>query len=169
MTGVQTCALPISGAVDVATGDDPQEGAQLLEARRLALPALEQLGDWLLDDVCVPRGRIVELLERIESVAADEGLTIGVFGHAGDGNMHPTIIYDDADEAARAAAMRAFDRITEHALDLGGTITGEHGVGRLKRSWLARELDATSLDVQRAVRAAFDPQGVLNPGNLFDA
>ncbi len=158
-----------AGAVDVATGDDPQEGAQLLEARRLALPALEQLGDWLLDDVCVPRGRIVELLERIESVAADEGLTIGVFGHAGDGNMHPTIIYDDADEAARAAAMRAFDRITEHALDLGGTITGEHGVGRLKRSWLARELDATSLDVQRAVRTAFDPRGVLNPGNLFDA
>ncbi len=155
------------GAVDVAVGDDPEEGAQLLEARRLALPALERLGDWLLDDVCVPRGRIVQLIGLIEDVAADTGLTIGVFGHAGDGNMHPTIIFDDADPASRDAALRAFDRITEHALALGGTITGEHGVGRLKRSWLARELDETSLAVHRSVRAALDPQGVLNPGNLF--
>jgi glycolate oxidase len=158
-----------AGAVDVAVGDDPVEGAQLLEARRLALPALEQLGDWLLDDVCVPRGRIVELIGLIEHVAADEGLTIGVFGHAGDGNMHPTIIFDDADPASRAAALRAFDRITGHALELGGTITGEHGVGRLKRSWLARELDETSMAVQRSVRQALDPLGILNPGNLFDA
>jgi glycolate oxidase len=157
-----------AGAVDVAVGDDPEEGAQLLEARRLALPALERLGDWLLDDVCVPRGRIVELIELIEGVAADEGLTIGVFGHAGDGNMHPTIIFDDADPHSREAALRAFDRITEHALALGGTITGEHGVGRLKRSWLARELDETAMAVHRAVRSALDPDGLLNPGNLFD-
>jgi len=157
-----------AGAVDVAVGDDPEEGAQLLEARRLALPALEQLGDWLLDDVCVPRGRIVRLIELIEDVAADEGLTIGVFGHAGDGNMHPTIIFDDADPVSRESALRAFDRITEHALALGGTITGEHGVGRLKRSWLARELDETAMAVQRSVRLALDPDGVLNPGNLFD-
>ncbi|MCW2788982.1 MAG: FAD-linked oxidase [Aeromicrobium sp.] len=157
-----------AGAVDVAVGDDPEEGSQLLEARRLALPALEQLGDWLLDDVCVPRGRIVELIELIEGVADDEGLTIGVFGHAGDGNMHPTIIFDDADPRSREAAMRAFDRITEHTLLLGGTITGEHGVGRLKRSWLARELDGTALAVHRVLRSALDPDGLLNPGNLFD-
>jgi glycolate oxidase len=103
------------------------------------------------------------------AVAADEGLTIGVFGHAGDGNMHPTIIFDDSDPASRAAALRAFDRITGHALELGGTITGEHGVGRLKRSWLARELDEASMAVQRSVRQALDPLGILNPGNLFDA
>ncbi|MEV5647374.1 FAD-linked oxidase C-terminal domain-containing protein [Nocardia sp. NPDC052254] len=154
-------------AVDVVIGDDPAEGAQLLEARRQALPALERLGDWLLDDVCVPRSRIVELIGHIETVAADEQLTIGVFGHAGDGNMHPTIIYDESDPASRAGALRAFDRITGHALELGGTITGEHGVGRLKKSWLARELDETAMAVHRAVRAAFDPEGRLNPGNLF--
>lgn len=155
------------GAVDVAVGDDPAEGAMLLEARRLALPALEQVGDWLLDDVCVPRSRIVDLIRHIEDVAADEQLTIGVFGHAGDGNMHPTIIYDESDPASRAAALRAFDRITAHALDLGGTITGEHGVGRLKKGWLAEELDETAVDVHRAVRDALDPDGRMNPGNLF--
>ncbi|EME15607.1 FAD-binding oxidoreductase [Rhodococcus triatomae] len=155
------------GAVDVAIGEDPAEGTQLLEARRLALPALEQLGDWLLDDVCVPRSRIVDLIDHIEAVAADEQLTIGVFGHAGDGNMHPTIIYDESDPASRAGALRAFDRITRHALDLGGTITGEHGVGRLKKDWLARELDDTSMAVHRAVRSALDPEGRMNPGNVF--
>ncbi|MFF0817699.1 FAD-binding oxidoreductase [Rhodococcus sp. NPDC003318] len=155
------------GAVDVAIGDDPAEGAQLLEARRLALPALEQLGDWLLDDVCVPRSRIVDLIRHIEGVAADEQLTIGVFGHAGDGNMHPTIIYDESDPASRAGALRAFDRITRRALELGGTVTGEHGVGRLKKDWLARELDETAMAVHRTVRAALDPDGRLNPGNLF--
>ncbi|MEH3033530.1 MAG: FAD-binding protein [Aeromicrobium erythreum] len=157
-----------AGATDVAVADDPEEGAQLMEARRQALPALERLGDWLLDDVCVPRSRIVDLVQRIEQVAADEGLTIGVFGHAGDGNMHPTIIFDEADEASRAAARRAFDAITRHALDLGGTITGEHGVGRLKRDWLTAELDPVALDVHRAVRAALDPAGRLNPGAVLD-
>ncbi|MGJ9412954.1 FAD-binding oxidoreductase [Aeromicrobium sp. CF4.19] len=165
-TVASICAT--ADALDVAVGDDPEEGARLMEARRLALPALERQGDWLLDDVCVPRGRVVDLLAHVEEVAADVGLTIGVFGHAGDGNMHPTIVFDEADPASRAAATRAFESITARALDLGGTITGEHGVGRLKRDWLQRELGETSMDVHRALRAALDPAGMLNPGNLFD-
>ncbi|MBM7509913.1 glycolate oxidase [Nocardioides salarius] len=157
-----------AGAEDVVVADDAVEGEALLEARRQALPALERLGDWILDDVCVPRGRVVDLLEGIERVAAAQALTIGVFGHAGDGNMHPTIVHDAADPASVAAAARAFDAITSLALDLGGTITGEHGVGRLKRDWLARELDPGAMAMSRAVKAALDPRGILNPGCVLE-
>ncbi|SNT26135.1 FAD-binding oxidoreductase [Rhodococcoides kyotonense] len=152
------------GAVEVVVSSDPTEAALLLEARRSALRALEALGDWLLDDVAVPRSRITDLIAFVESTAAELGLIIGVFGHAGDGNLHPTIIYDESDESSKAAAVAAFDAITRRALELGGTITGEHGVGRLKSSWLAVEHDETSMSVQRAVKAALDPAGILNPG-----
>lgn len=152
------------GASDVVVSSDQAEAAMLLEARRLALPALESLGDWLLDDVAVPCSRITDLIGYIEGLAAELGLTIGVFGHAGDGNLHPTIIYDESDASSKAAALSAFDAITRRALDLGGTITGEHGVGRLKSGWLAVEHDETSMQVQRAVKAALDPTGILNPG-----
>jgi glycolate oxidase len=153
-----------AGAADLARSDDPAEASLLMEARRMALPALEALGDWLLDDVSVPRGRVVDLVQAVERVAADVGLTIGVFGHAGDGNLHPTVIFDGSQQAGRDAASAAFDAITEAALALGGTITGEHGVGRLKSGWLGRELDDVSVDLQRALRRTFDPEGLLNPG-----
>lgn len=166
ITSVQA-ACAAADAVDVVVTTDSDEGAQLLEARRQALPALERLGDWLLDDVCVPRRSIVALVEGIARVADDVGLTIGVFGHAGDGNMHPTIVFDRHDPGAVSAAHRAFDAITALALELGGTVTGEHGVGRLKSGWLARELDPVALDVHRAVKAALDPDGRLNPGSVL--
>ena len=155
------------GAEDLAVAEDPAEGEALMEARRQALPALERLGDWILDDVCVPRSRVVDLLVRVEAVAAAEDLVIGVFGHAGDGNMHPTIVHDRTEPASVAAAQRAFDAITAAALDLGGTTTGEHGVGRLKRSWLVRELDPGTLAASRAVKQALDPHGILNPGAVL--
>jgi glycolate oxidase len=152
-----------SGAVDVASSSDPDEATMLLEARRLALPALERLGHCLLDDVAVPPSRTVDLIAAVEEISARLGVVIGVFGHAGDGNMHPTIIFDDADPRSRTAALAAFDAVTQKALDLGGTITGEHGVGQLKRGWLSRELDPTARAVHVAVKAALDPQGILNP------
>jgi glycolate oxidase len=154
-------------ASDAVSSSDADESAMLLQARRLALPALERLGDWLLDDVCVPRSRVVELITRVEDIAVREGVTIGVFGHAGDGNMHPTVIFDESEETSRAAALRAFNAITEAALELGGTITGEHGVGRLKTAWLARELEPASQRVQAAIRQALDPNAVLNPGAVL--
>lgn len=160
LTAVEKLA-GVAGAVDIAVSEDTGEAAMLMEARRLALPALERLGEWLLDDVCVPRSRVVDLIAAVEGIAADTGLTIGVFGHAGDGNLHPTLIFN---EASRDVALKAFDRITEAALALGGTITGEHGVGRLKADWLARELDPVALELQRALRRTFDPEGLLNPG-----
>ncbi|MET8794989.1 FAD-linked oxidase C-terminal domain-containing protein [Nocardia sp. NPDC004568] len=141
-----------------------EAAAMLLEARRLALPALERLGDWLLDDVCVPRAEVVALIEAVERVAAETGLTIGVFGHAGDGNLHPPIIFDRGDADSVAAATAAFDAVTAAALALGGTITGEHGVGRLKATWLTRELDPVNASIQRELRRTFDPRAILNPG-----
>jgi glycolate oxidase len=153
------------GAVDVARSSDPEEAALLMEARRLALPALERLGDWLLDDVAVPRSRIVDFIEGVEEIAERVGLTIGVFGHAGDGNLHPTVIFDEADPDSRQAALDAFDDMTRQALALGGTITGEHGVGRLKRGWLRSELDDAAIDVHASVKRALDPRNILNPGS----
>ncbi|MGW5381933.1 FAD-binding oxidoreductase [Nocardia sp. NPDC003963] len=149
---------------EVGRSDSAAESEMLLETRRLALPALERLGDWLLDDVCVPRAKVVDLIRAVERVATDTGLTIGVFGHAGDGNLHPTIIFDGADDGSVAAATAAFDAVTAAALALGGTVTGEHGIGRLKASWLTRELDPVNVSVQRELRRAFDPRGILNPG-----
>lgn len=156
-----------TGAVDVAATDDATEGAMMLEARRLALPALERLGDWLLDDVCVPVTAVADLIAAIEEVGQRCGLTIGVFGHAGDGNLHPTVIFDESDAESRRSALTAFDAITETALRLGGTITGEHGVGRLKQGWLRREQGAVGMDVHRSLKNALDPQQLLCPGGML--
>ncbi|WP_323742628.1 FAD-binding oxidoreductase [Nocardioides islandensis] len=162
-------ACESADALDVVQSDNPDEARTLLEARRLALPSLERLGDWLLDDVCVPRSQVVALIEHVETIASDEGLTIGLFGHAGDGNMHPTVIYDGSTPEGRDTALRAFDRITASALELGGTVTGEHGVGRLKTQWLRRELDAVATEVHGAIKRALDPTSTLNPGVALPA
>lgn len=135
----------------------------LTAARRLAYPALERLGATLLDDVGVPLAAVPALLTGVERIAERHGVLIGTFGHAGDGNMHPTVVYDPGDPDAVDRARAAFADIVALALDLGGTMTGEHGVGLLKRPWLERELGA-SKELHDAVRRAFDPDGLLNPG-----
>ena len=156
-----------AGADLVHTTDDPAEGDLLLAARRMALPALEQLGSTLIDDVAVPRSRIAAFLDGCDAISAERALTIGVVGHAGDGNMHPTICFDPADPDQRTRAFAAFDDILELALSLGGTITGEHGVGAIKVDWLEREIGPVSLEVHRSIKAALDPAGLLNPGKVF--
>ncbi|HEX8582142.1 MAG TPA: FAD-linked oxidase C-terminal domain-containing protein [Acidimicrobiales bacterium] len=158
-----------AGAQLVHTTDDPAEGDLLLAARRMALPALEQLGTTLIDDVAVPRSRIAAFLDGCDAIAAGRELTIGVVGHAGDGNMHPTICFDPADDGQRARAFAAFDDILELGLALGGTVTGEHGIGSLKVEWLEREVGAVSLDVHRRLKDALDPAGLLNPGKVLRA
>jgi glycolate oxidase len=156
-----------AGAEFVHSTDDPAEGDLLLTARRMALPALERLGSTLIDDVAVPRSRIASFLDGCDAVAAQRGLVVGVVGHAGDGNMHPTICFDPADLDQREQAFAAFDDILELGLSLGGTITGEHGVGSIKVDWLEREIGPVSLDVHRAIKDALDPAGLLNPGKVF--
>jgi glycolate oxidase subunit GlcD len=156
-----------AGAEFVHTTDDPAEGDLLLAARRMALPALERLGSTLIDDVAVPRSRIVGFLDGCDAIARERGLVIGVVGHAGDGNMHPTIVFDPSDDDQRTRAYAAFDDILELGLSLGGTITGEHGVGVIKVDWLEREIGPVALDVHRAIKDALDPAGLLNPGKVF--
>jgi glycolate oxidase len=152
----------------VIASTDPDEAEMLLAARRFAYPALEQLGDTLLDDVAVPRRHLAEMIEDVAGIASRHGLTIGTFGHAGDGNLHPTIVYDraDPDQVKRTAA--AFDDIVQAALRLGGTVTGEHGVGLLKREHLAEELGPVGVSLQRSIKTALDPDHILNPGKIFN-
>jgi len=157
-----------AGATEVVPAADPEESEQLLQARRLSVLALERLKpSMLIDDVCVPRGRLTAMLDGVAAIAERYGVVIGVCAHAGDGNTHPTVCFDgnDPDEAKRAR--ESFDAIMELGLSLGGTITGEHGVGTLKREWLARELGPTGLEVQRGIKAVLDPLGLLNPGKVL--
>ncbi|MDT0265276.1 FAD-linked oxidase C-terminal domain-containing protein [Streptomyces sp. DSM 44915] len=157
-----------AGATEVVPADDPAESELLLAARRATLPALEAVtGTTMIDDVCVPRDRLAALIDGVAAIAERYRLTIGVVAHAGDGNAHPTVCFDagDPDETARARA--SFDAIMALGLELGGTITGEHGVGVLKRDWLARELGPVGVELQRAVRRVFDPTGILNPGKVL--
>jgi glycolate dehydrogenase FAD-linked subunit len=155
------------GADLAYTTDDLEEGRMLLQARRVVLTALETYGQWLTDDVCVPRTRIAELIRGCEKISEEVGLRIAVVGHAGDGNMHPTIVYqpDDPDEFARAR--RAFDEILAVGLALGGTVTGEHGVGKIKQEWLVREIGPIGLRVHRQIKQALDPENLFNPGSMF--
>ncbi|MFJ3665904.1 FAD-binding oxidoreductase [Streptomyces sp. NPDC090106] len=157
-----------AGATQVVPADDAAESELLLQARRLSLTALEAVkGTTMIDDVCVPRSRLGEMLDGVERIAAKYDLTIGVCAHAGDGNTHPTVCFDaqDADESRRAR--ESFDEIMALGLELGGTITGEHGVGVLKKEWLAREIGPVGVEMQRQIKQVFDPLGLLNPGKLF--
>jgi glycolate oxidase len=157
-----------AGATAVVPADTAAESELLLAARRTALTALDAVkGTSMIDDVCVPRSRLADLLEGVAEIAARHDLTIGVCAHAGDGNTHPTVCFDATDEDESRRARISFDEIMALGLDLGGTITGEHGVGVLKKEWLARELGPVALETQRALKRTFDPKNLLNPGKLF--
>jgi glycolate oxidase len=153
-----------SGALWVEQSTDDAEAEALFDARRLAYPALERLGPVLTEDVCVPRSQVPAMLAQISAIAARHGVQIATIAHAGDGNLHPLLITPPGDEAARLAAQAAFEDFLDAAIALGGTVTGEHGVGILKRDGMRRELDPGSLALQAAVRRALDPLEVFNPG-----
>ncbi|MEV5298919.1 FAD-binding oxidoreductase [Amycolatopsis methanolica] len=155
------------GATMTYATDDLEEGRMLMQARRVVLTALEQYGVWLTDDVSVPRTRIAELIAGCQRISEEVGLRIAVVGHAGDGNMHPTIVYQPDDEDEFARARRAFDEILDMGLKLGGTVTGEHGVGKIKKEWLEREIGPVGMRVHRQIKQALDPENLFNPGSMF--
>jgi glycolate oxidase len=157
-----------AGATDVILADDPAEADLLMAARRSVLLAFEAMGTTMIDDICVPRTRLAELMTGVERIAAESGLVIGLMGHAGDGNMHPTVVFDGADPEQARLAEISFGAVMQLGLDLGGTITGEHGVGMLKRDWLAKEIGPVALELHRALKRAVDPAGILNPGKVFE-
>jgi glycolate oxidase len=153
-----------NNAVEVFLTDDPDEGEAFVAARRFCIPAVEAKGSLLLEDVGVPLPALGRLVTGIERIALERDLMISVIAHAGDGNTHPLIVYDPADTAMTEHAHLAFGEIMDLAVGLGGTITGEHGVGRLKRPWLAGYLGPEVMDLNRRIKQALDPQGLLNPG-----
>jgi glycolate oxidase len=157
-------AMSDAGALWAAQSTDDAEAEALFDARRLAYPALERLGPVLTEDVCVPRSAVPAMFARIEAIAARHGVTIATVAHAGDGNLHPLLITPPGDEEARLAAQAAFTEFLDAAIELGGTVSGEHGIGLLKRDGMRRELDPGALAMQEAVRRALDPLGIFNPG-----
>ena len=153
-----------SGALEVFSTDDPDEGEAFVAARRYCIPAVELKGSLLLEDVGVPLPALGALVSGIAAIAAERDLMISVIAHAGDGNTHPLIVYDPADPAMAERANLAFGEIMDLAVGLGGTITGEHGVGRLKRPWLEGYLGPDVMELNQRIKHALDPLGILNPG-----
>jgi len=158
-----------AGANWAVHSTDQTEADALFAARRLAYPAMERLGPVLTEDICVPIRAVPQMLARIERIAAHRETTIANIAHAGDGNLHPLLIAPHDDNAARARAQAAFTDIIDAALELGGTVTGEHGVGLLKMDGLAKELDPAVLDMHYSVKRALDPHNILNPGKVVPA
>jgi glycolate oxidase len=152
------------GATEVFTTADPDEGEAFVAARRYAIPAVEAKGSLLLEDVGVPLPALADLVSGVEKLAEQHGLMISVIAHAGDGNTHPLIVFDPSDAAMTERAHTAFGEIMDLAVGLGGTITGEHGVGRLKRPWLAGYLGPEAMELNRRIKVALDPDDILNPG-----
>ena len=152
------------GATEVFSTDDPDEGEAFVAARRYAIPAVEAKGSLLLEDVGVPLPALAELVSGVAKLAEQHDLIISVIAHAGDGNTHPLIVYDPGDAAMTERAHTAFAEIMDLAVGLGGTITGEHGVGRLKRPWLAGYLGPEAMELNHRIKAALDPDNILNPG-----
>jgi glycolate oxidase len=165
-----------AGASEVYAASDATEAEALLAARRLAYHAMEHAaaaafpegnGGVIVDDVAVPRTALAQVLDGIADIAAAHDVMVGVVAHAGDGNLHPNIVVDRADEASIARGRAVFDEIMRLCLSVGGTSTGEHGVGLLKREWLAREIGQVGVRVHRAIKDALDPQDLLNPGKVL--
>ncbi|PZQ91743.1 MAG: FAD-binding oxidoreductase [Leifsonia xyli] len=148
---------------------DEAEGERLFAVRRAFHPAMESRGTVLIEDVAVPRSRLASMFAAIARIEREFGIRIPTVAHAGDGNLHPNFVFEpgDGEFAVPAVVWEAADALFRECLALGGTLTGEHGVGLLKRRWLRQELGDDSLELQRRLKAVFDPLGILNPGKVF--
>jgi len=144
------------------------EGAALAAARRAAIPAVEARGRLLLSDVGVPLPRLRDLIAGVDAIGRRRAVTIAMLAHAGDGNTHPLVVFDAADAEAAERAELAYGEIMSLAISLGGTISGEHGVGRMKRPWLRDQVGDDVLEVAERIKRALDPAGILNPGAIFE-
>ena len=156
------------GGGDAELTSDPAEGERLFAIRRAFHPALEAQGTVLIEDVAVPRSALPQIFAEIARIGARYGISIPTVAHAGDGNLHPNFVYEpEADGSVPGVIWTAAGELFAAALRLGGTLTGEHGVGLLKRNWLRDELGDDQFDIQRQIKAVFDPLALLNPGKVF--
>jgi len=156
-----------AGATTTVRSQTAAEADMLRQARRAAHFALERIGEVKMEDVGVPRSRVPDMLRAVEAIAAKHDVRIGTFGHAGDGNLHPDLVLERGDPRAEAVTKAVQADLYRAALDLGGTVTGEHGIGSARREWLEEQRGADAVRVMRAIKAALDPQGLLNPGRVL--
>lgn len=160
-------ACTAAGATTTVRSRDAAEADLLRQARRAAHWALERLGDVKMEDVGVPRDRVPAMLRAIERIAAKHAVDIGTFGHAGDGNLHPDLVLPRGHPDGKAITEAVQADLYQAALDLGGTVTGEHGVGSARQAWMATQRGADAVRVMWAIKTALDPQGLLNPGRVL--
>ncbi len=156
-------------ATDVRLATDNAEALQLATARRSALSALAQLAPTVfLEDITVPRSELAKMVASVQEIAKRHNVKVGTFGHMGDGNLHPTFLTDERNKEEIHRVELALKEVAECAVKLGGTITGEHGVGLAKKPFLPDALGTIAIDVMRQIKKSFDPTGILNPGKIFD-
>jgi glycolate oxidase len=160
-------ACEATGATSIVRAADATEADLLRQARRSALRALERQGTVRMEDVGVPRARVPDLLRAIGRIAAARGVRVATFGHAGDGNLHPNLIFDRDDPEAGRLTHEVRDEIFRAALEMGGTVTAEHGIGAARREWLPIQRGEGAVAVMRAIKNALDPLGILNPGRVI--
>lgn len=159
--------LEDSGASSVQFAEDAAERDRIWQARRVALAALSRARPTsILEDVTVPLPRLSAMIERVERIARENSVLIGTFGHAGDGNLHPTVLTDERDSEEMERVERAIEQLIEAAIEFGGTVSGEHGIGLTKAPFLAREVGAESVGVMKRIKGALDPNDILNPGKF---
>lgn len=156
------------GARTVKVAKDAQERAAVWQARRDALPALARVKPTtVLEDATVPRSRIPDMMKALKRIADEYKLTIGTFGHAGDGNLHPTILTDKRDAKEWERVEKAIDAIFDEALAMGGTLSGEHGIGLAKSKYMRNEYGAAAIEYSRKMKSVMDPKNILNPGKIL--
>jgi glycolate oxidase len=157
-----------SSALDIRLAADPSQAAALWEARKALSPILYKIANQKInEDIVVPISKIPDMVARIQAIQKASGLTIVSFGHAGDGNIHCNIMYDKTDAAQATLAKKAVDELFAATLELGGTITGEHGVGLTKMDYLSWEIGNVEQGIMKQIKAVFDPRQILNPGKIF--
>ena len=160
-------ACEAAGSTTTMRAADATEADWLRQARRLALRALERQGIVRMEDVGVPRSRVPDLLRAIDAIGKKHGVKVATFGHAGDGNLHPNFIFDHGDPRAEELTDLARADLYQAAIDLGGTVTAEHGIGLARRSVLVDQVGQDNIDVMRSIKTALDPLGILNPGRVI--
>ena len=157
-----------AGLVELSEARTEAETSALWAARKALSPALRSIAPMKInEDVVVPVSRLPALIAGVGELSRRHRIPIVCFGHAGNGNIHVNLLYDPADSAQAQSAARCLDAVFDLVLGLDGTLSGEHGIGLAKRDWMPRAVDATTLDLMRAIKAQFDPHGLLNPGKLL--
>lgn len=163
-----TAIFEAIGARDVHTAQDAAARERLWQARKMVSPAITRIKPTKIsEDATVPIGKIPQMLQRLQAIRRRYGIELVVFGHAGDGNLHPNIVADKRDEAEMIQVEQAVAAIFQEAVALGGTLSGEHGIGNMKSPFMAMELGETGLEMMKRIKQAWDPQNILNPGKIF--